>query len=231
MAAATTLLAATTAAFSVGKGIHDMSRGSRMASENMDKLENYDRQSLDNAYAGMSVPTQGFEMQKEQAMQTQAQLGSILSKQGARGAVGGAPGLAESTRETFDAISGELTQAEFQMRQLFAEDEARIRGMVERREEQDIAGLGSRVAYGESLQDAGGSRLISTLGSTANLAANIWGDSAGGGQPAGNTEPFSPPSNSYSVYANDPTNFRLEMPDINYNPASGPWQNRIGGNS
>lgn len=228
MAAASTFLAAATTAFSVGKGISDMSRGDKIASQAMKDLEGYQRQDLDNAYAGMSVPTQGYEMKREQAMQTQAEVGSILSSQGSRGAIGGAISLAESTNQTMEAISAELTQAEFQLNQLMAEDEARIRGIVEQRESQDIAGLGARAAYGESLKESGGSRLVSTLGSTANLAYNMWGDSN-----VGQGQDLSDPSAPNEYFANpnqpDPLNFKIEMPKSDFNTPPLPWQDRVSG--
>ena len=171
MAAASTLIAAGTLAFSAGKSIYDMKQGQKIASQAQEAIDNYERQNLENVYAGLSVPTQAYEMQLSQARSTQAQLADTISRMGPRAsqAVGS---LSDSMANTVQQITSGLAEAEFKLKQLIAEDEARIRGIEENRENMDLRGLGAQYAYGQSLRQSGLTGLTSTLASGANLAAS-----------------------------------------------------------
>lgn len=177
MATATTILAGTAAALSAGKSISDISRGSRIAREAREDRENYVRQDLSNVYEGMAVPTRGAQLQREEGMRTQAEMAYLASQGGARSAIGGSQVIAAQTRDTMSRVGAQLEESEMRLRQMIAEDEARIQQMYERREEQDLAAIGQREAYGESLRNRAWDRGVSTLGSLASLSMDTkWGD-------------------------------------------------------
>lgn len=182
MAAATTILAGTAAALSAGKSISDISRGSRIAREAREDRERYTRQDLSNAYAGMSVPTMGAQLQREEGARTQSEMAYLASQSGVQGAIGGSQLIAEQSRQTMSRIGAQLEESEFRLQQMIAEDEARIRALQERREEQDLAAIGQREAYGQSLRERGWSGVVSTFGSLASASMDtkfgntrLWG--------------------------------------------------------
>lgn len=180
MAAATTVLAASATALSLGKGVHDIVSGSKRARKAEESLKNYERQDLTNVYAGMSVPTRGAQLQTEGAYQTQAETAQLASQSGARGAIGGSQTIAENTRQAMERIGANLQESELRLQQMFAEDEARIRGIQEQREQQDIAGLGAERATAEARKDAGWDTMVSTASSAAQLAHSGFGQDGGG---------------------------------------------------
>lgn len=176
MAAVTTILAATAAATSLGKGIYDVVDSKSKAKSALKNIENYKMPELSNVYAGLSAPTSGIELQKEQLQQQQANLANVLA-QSPGSAIGGAMALAQQGQLTMKDIGSQLDQAMFNIKQLQAEDESRMRSFREQRAQEDIAGLGAEYAYQRSRGDAGVGRAIQSVGSLAELGASTtWGD-------------------------------------------------------
>lgn len=176
MATATTIIAAATAAVSIGKSIHDSSQARKRERSARKRLENYQRQDLSNAYSGMAVPTAGATMAREEAIRTQAETAYLAGQAGVRG-LGAVSGIAGMTQESMGRIDAQLQEAQFRLQSMVAEDEARIRAMQEEREQQDIAGLGAEIAYNRSVRDAATSRIVSTGASLAELSVDTdWGN-------------------------------------------------------
>lgn len=176
MAAATVIIAAASAAVSIGKGIHDSAQARKRERSARKRLENYQRQDLSNAYSGMAVPTAGATMAREEAVRTQAETAYLAGQAGARG-LGAASSIAGMTQQSMERIDAQLQEAQFRLQSMVAEDEARIRSMQEEREQQDIAGLGAEIAYNRSVRDASISRIVSTGASLAELSADTdWGN-------------------------------------------------------
>jgi len=177
MAAATTIIAAATAAVSIGKAIHDTSAGNRQAKKAERDIKNYQRQEPSNVYSGLSMPTASYELQRTGIMQSQAEAINALSQAGARGAIGGSPKVMSTTMGYVGDLSARLEEAKFRIDQLKASDEARIQQMRETREQEDLAGLGAQAAYGRSLASAGTNQLVSTGASIAELSMDTeWGN-------------------------------------------------------
>lgn len=240
----TTILAGGAAAMSIGKGISDISKGKKMEREARRKREEYQMPELSNIYAGLAIPTSSARMQQESAMQTQADLSYMVGQAGAQAAIGAAPGLAESTRRSIESIGAQLEQSEFRLRQMIAEDEARIRNIREQRAQADLQGLGVQEAYGQSLQSAGAGRIVSTFASGAELASAFAGGRADDttksrdraiGAPA--TTPTGTGIGGFQQSLNFPDqqevydpqgNLTFGRPDLSYKSPVQPWQERVG---
>lgn len=167
--AAGTVIAAVSSAVSIGKGIHDSIQAKKARESAQKKLDNYKRQELKNPLTGVSVPTAGYEMEKEQVMRSEAEGAQLLAQGGAQSAIGGASALANTSQRSMADISSRLTNAEFRLKEMLAGAEAEKTRMQERREEQDIAGLGAEIAYNRAAGAAGFDRAISGLASGAEL--------------------------------------------------------------
>jgi len=202
-----TALAVGSAAVSLGSSISNISKGKRISDRASDRLDNYQRQDLQNVYSGMAVPTQGATMQRREAQRTQAETAYIAGQMGAQGLMV-APRIADTTQRSMERIGAQIEESEFRLQQMIAEDEARIRQIREGREQQDIAGLGAEMAYGQSLEQSGWQGITSTLGSAANLAMSSQPTDTTGSQYKG------PYTNTQSAN----------------NPQVSPWQTRVKGN-
>ncbi len=205
MAAATTILAASAAAVSLGSSVSNISKGNKISDRASERLDNYQRQNLQNVYTGMAVPTQGATMQRRETQRTQAESSYLAGQMGAQGLMA-APRIADATQQSMQRIGAQIEESEFRLQQLIAEDEARIRQMREGREQQDIAGLGAERAYGQSLAQSGWQGITSTLGSAAELGMSMQPTDVSGSQYKGGrmTDPIQPQVQ--------------------------PWQNRVKGN-
>lgn len=137
-------------------------------------LENYKRQDLKNAASGLRVSTLGAEM-KTLAAQRQAK-GTIeaLRGGGVRGLVGGAANLAAGQQQVQQQISADLDRQQMNIQQMQMQEEQNIRGMQERRENQDIQGLGAEMAAGRAQVQQG----ITGLAGAAAGAAQAMPDKA-----------------------------------------------------
>lgn len=176
MPAFTTIALATTAAASAAASGMSIVEGRKRQKEAEAALEGYERQELRNVYAGLAVPTSGIELRKQQIEQNVATQTAALSRAGARGLVGGLPQVQAYSEQAFAQLGGELEQSMFRIQQMIAQDEARIQGMRERREEADIAGLGAEIQAGRQ-QFYGG--VQQAIGSAGQFGQAIAGGAGG----------------------------------------------------
>jgi hypothetical protein len=113
-------------------------------------LENYKRQDLKNEASGLRVSTLGAEMKTLAAQRQAAGTVQALRSGGVRGLVGGAANLAAGQQQVQQQISADLDRQQANIQQIQLQEEQNIRGMQERRESQDIQGLGAEMAAGRA---------------------------------------------------------------------------------
>ena len=136
-------------------GIAQAISGASRTSKAKRALENYQRQELRNVTEGMRVSTLGAELQTQEAQRRFATSVEALRSGGVRGLVGGL-GQQEQLQQTQQQqIAADLDRQQQQIEMMRAQDEARIRAMQEERETQEIAGIGSEIAAGRQLTQAG----------------------------------------------------------------------------
>lgn len=146
-------------------------------------LENFQRQELKNITEGLRVSTLGAELQTQEAQRRFATSVDALRSGGVRGVVGGLGQQEQLQQRQQQQISADLDKQQMFIEQMRAQDEARIRQMIESRESAQIAGLGSEMAAGSRSVQAGLGGLAST-GLAAyqiqSLTGNGVGDGSGG---------------------------------------------------
>ena len=164
-----TALAGASLTLGGAKGIYDIIEGERRkkSGKAYEKEVLSNRQDLKNVYSGVGVPTQAYEMQRQEIQRGQATAASNLAKAGSRGAVGGAASLASSSARSFANLGAMFEQAQFNLAQMKAQDEARIRAMREEREVSELGYARSEVAYGRQQRQAGFDTMIDTAASGA----------------------------------------------------------------
>lgn len=176
--------AAATAA-STASSLHQAHKGKERARRASRELDAYQRQDLQNVYADLQVPTEGFDLRRQQIQQTVANQTESLSRAGARGLIGGLPQAQAYSEEAFTRLGADINQSMFRIQELIAQDEARIRDLQERREQQDIAGLGAEIQAGRQQAAAGRQQAIGALsqfaGQTVGALTGPGGLSGGAG--------------------------------------------------
>jgi len=182
--------------------IAQMISGASRANKAKKALENYQRQELKNVTAGMRVSTLGAELQTQEAQRRFATTVDALQSGGVRGLVGGLGQAEQAQQQQQQQIAADLDRQQTQIETMRAQDEARIRGMQESREQQDIAGMGAELAAGRQTLNAG----ISGLANTAMAGYQM-------SQPADKTMSNSQ-LNNYLGGSNSKNNFGgFNMPD------------------
>lgn len=135
--------------------IGQMISGASRAKKARKALENYQRQELKNVTEGMRVSTLAAEMKTEEAQRRFATTVGALQSGGVRGLVGGLGAAEQAQQQQQQQIAADLDRQQTQIEQMRAQDEARIRGMQEARESQEIQGLGAELASGRQMVNAG----------------------------------------------------------------------------
>jgi hypothetical protein len=144
---AMTAIAATGA---LASGIQAIS-GAKQRRDAQRELENYQRQELQNVAEGLQVSTLGADLQREeQARLASTQVGALQGA-GVRGLVGGLGRVEAGNQMVNREIGAGLDMQQKQIDQMYAQDQANIRGMQEQREVADIAGLSSQYNAGNAM--------------------------------------------------------------------------------
>jgi len=133
-----------------------------------DKLNNYDRQELNNRAEDLQINTAAADlMTEESARTTNAMIGAV-SKGGSRAVTGNAGRIqASNTRANKKAALSLERQVQRRNNSIVREN-ARIERMMERREEGDIRGLGAAREAARQTMWSG----MSDIQNSANFAAN-----------------------------------------------------------
>lgn len=149
----------------IGLGISAISSGVNLISGLSRKskakkaLANFQRQELRNVTEGLRVSTLGAELQTQEAQRRFSTSVDALRSGGVRGLVGGLGRQEQLQQVQQQRISADLDRQQMAIDQMAAQDEARIRNMVEARESSAIAGLGQEISQGRNQAMAGAAGL------------------------------------------------------------------------
>lgn len=170
----------------IGGGRARSRRASKEAAAAQKAIDNYDRQELLNAYAGLSVSTFGADLQREELARATATSVSALQQAGIRGLVGGLGRVQSINALQSRQIGADLDVQQKAIDQMRAQDETQIRQMMERREEQDLAGLGQQLNVALQNRATAQSDITQGLFGIAGAAlgggfGNLFGNRAAGG--------------------------------------------------
>lgn len=231
MAAITTMaIGAVSAGYQAYQG-HEQKRKAQKA------LQDYDRQDLDksNAYENIPISTVGSDIMREESQRTTANTVDALRNMGSRGAAMLPGVIADNNRanqESRNYLDDQVNKRNYAI----AGDNTAIRGMVEDRENADLAGIGQQMQVGQQNMWSG----IRGMGSSLMYAANnvdFNGNSGHGISGQQNTgggtmssEQFSnkfnpisksnlPEINTPPVFSNNPfSKFKTDFGKIDYKP-------------
>lgn len=172
----------------IGLGISAISSGVNLISGLSRKnkaqkaLKNFRRQELNNITEGMRVSTLGAEMQTREAQRRFSTSVDALRSGGVRALVGGLGKQEQLQQAQQQMISADLDRQQTQIDMMRAQDEARIRNMVEARESSAIAGLGREISEGRNQAQQGAFGLAQTAfaGAAAQKEGLLGGEGSGG---------------------------------------------------
>lgn len=168
MAAGTSLAMASVGLLGSG---YQAIKGAKDARDAKSVLDNYQRQEFQNIAEGMQVSTLGADLQKEEQARLAASQVGALQGSGVRGVIGGLGRVEAGGQMVNRQIGADLDMQQKQIDQMYAQDQANIRGMQEQREYSDIAGLSSQYNAGNQMFQQG----LGGLGQTAMAGLGAYG--------------------------------------------------------
>ena len=183
MAAATTIIAAGSAALSAGTGIAGAISQGKQAKNYQEQIQNYERQKLVNPFAGLQVSTLGADRQREDLNRTMTTYGNLASLSGTRGIASLLPNLTQTQNDQTAKIAANLDEQEKQRQQLIAQGDAQVQAMQENREQNDLLGLGNALQTARANQAQSMGMIAQGLGILGYAAAK--GVFGGGNQTIG----------------------------------------------
>ena len=172
MAAATTIIAAGSAALSAGTGLAGYLSQGKQARKYQEQIQNYERQKLVNPFAGLQVSTLGADRQREDLNRTMTTYGNLASLSGTRGIASLLPNLTQTQNDQTAKIAANLDEQEKQRQQLIAQGDAQVQAMQENREFNDLQGLGTAYQASKANQAQSMGMIAQGLGTLGYAAAN-----------------------------------------------------------
>tara|TARA_R110000803_G_scaffold78075_2_gene143098 strand:- start:17114 stop:17704 length:591 start_codon:yes stop_codon:yes gene_type:complete len=147
--------------------------GAKQARQAREAIENYQRQDLTNAYSSLSVSTLGADLATEELARATATGVQALQQGGSRALIGGMGGVLGQNIAQSRQIGAGLDAQQKDIDKLRAQDDQRIRQMMERREEQDLAGLGQQLMVGQQNKFSGIGDLTKMAGAFGGLMGGL----------------------------------------------------------
>lgn len=213
------IMAATGAAISAGGALSKAISGAQRARKMQDAIANYQRQDLTNTVRGnIGVSTLGADLAREEMARGTATSVDALASGGVRGMVGGIGRVQQANNTTQREIGADLDRQQQQIDQMVIQDDQRIRQMQERREEQDLAGMGAELNAGRQDQYSG----VGDIGQSLMSGGGMLGAMGLGGA-AQNLQPLSQVNSMQQVGAVANTNINAPLMQQPYQ-----WANPVG---
>ena len=154
-------------ALGAGMGLYQTIQGAKQAREAKNALENYQRQELTNVAEGLQVSTLGADLQREEQARLSASQVDAAAQAGTRGIVGSVGRIEAGNQRLNREIGADLDRQQKEIDQIRANDEQRIQGMTEQRQNADISALSSQYSAGEQMKYSGLGNIIAGTGQAA----------------------------------------------------------------
>lgn len=170
-----------TSLLGTGLGVYQAIDGANRAREAKRELNEYDRQILDNAFKNVQIQTEGIDLMRDENARNSASIIDAASNSGARGIIGAAPRVVAASNAMNAEAARNLDDQYARRDYAIAGDNARIEGIIENRDNANIAALSSQANAGRQDFFSG------ALGAASGLAYGARNIDFGFEDEAGNT--------------------------------------------
>jgi len=151
-----------------GIGLYQTIKGSKEKRDAQKMLEAYQRQQLQNQAENLRVSTLGADLQREEQARLASAQVDALQGGGTRALVGGLGRTESGNQAVNEQIAANLDEQQIANDRERMNEEIRIRGMQESRENADIEALSSQYQAGKNDMNMGIGNTIQGLGSVQN---------------------------------------------------------------
>jgi hypothetical protein len=154
-----------------GIGLYQTIKGSKEKRDAEKALEAYQRQQLQNQAENLRVSTLGADLQREEASRLASTQVDALQGGGSRALIGGLGKVEVGNQAINQQIGADLDQQQIANEREMMNEEIRIRGMQEARENADIEALSSQFQAGKQDMNMGLGNMVQGVGSAVNQFA------------------------------------------------------------
>jgi hypothetical protein len=139
------MAAVTGTVLAVGMGAYTIAQNEKAKKEAEKKLNNYERQDLENAFENIQISTMGSDLAREEAAGNAATMIDTLQRGGTRAVLGGLPQVQEYLTGVNNQAAQYLDSQQTRRDYAIAQEEGRIRDIRENRDMQNIGALSSQI--------------------------------------------------------------------------------------
>ncbi len=139
------MAAVTSAVIGVGTAAYTIANAEKRKKEARRELSDYERQTLNNAFEEMAISTEGLDLMRDD--NAAATAGAVEAARGAgtRGIIGALPGIVGASNDVNAETARYLDDLNNRRNYAIAGDNARIEGITENRDTQNINALSSQI--------------------------------------------------------------------------------------
>lgn len=176
-------------------------------------LAKFEYQDLENVHEGRQVSTLGADLKREENARLAATQTDALRNAGTRGLIGGLGRIQQNNNLLNREVSADLDRQQKDIDRDVANDNANIRQMTERRQSEELAGIGAELEAGRQTQANGVSGMIQSaqggLLSLDNSMKSLVGMGGLGGNSSGGSSMFSSTNNTAQNLGYTPNTYQL----------------------
>lgn len=165
-------------------GFKKIRRGKQLERAGQAGIDNFEWEDLTNPYDNLQISTAGAEMRTDQANITTSNMVEAMRAGGTRGLANLGRVQAQNNMVSRD-IAADLDQQQKNIDMKAAQDDTRIRDMVEKRQSDELAGYGNMMDVGMDMQQSGMGDLVAVGGAIDSLAYAGMTGAFGGGSGSG----------------------------------------------
>lgn len=157
------IAAGASAALGVAGGAINYFEGKKRKEAAEKALSQFERQELTNVHEGRQVSTMGADLLREENSRAVASGVQALRESGTRGLIGGLGRIQQQNNKLNRGIAANLDEQRKGIDRDIAQDNTRIQGVQENRDNQELAGIGAELEAGRQTQANGLSAAISSV--------------------------------------------------------------------
>lgn len=159
------MAAITTAAIGVGTAAYGIYQGEQQKKKAKQAMNDYERAELNNVFDNIQLSTVGTDIAREETQRTASTAIDALQQGGSRNLLAGLPRVQSSINSQNQQIQKQLEEQDLRRSYVIAEDDARIRGVNEQRDAQNLQGIGSQYSAGVQQSHNGMLGAVAGIGS------------------------------------------------------------------
>lgn len=141
-------------------GFSDIKQGKAIEKAGQQGIDNFEWQDLSNPYKELTASTVGADMQREEAARNAATSVNALRSGGVRGIVGGVGRVQAQNNLVNKEIAAKVDEDTKQIQMAAAGQDVYNQNMIEKRQQDELAGYGNMVDVGRDMRRQGAASLV-----------------------------------------------------------------------